>query len=178
MGVFVDNLSKVRDAFPYVSQVIIHHPGHSDTRRPRGAYNLMGGTDFEFRVKGKTHPETRTIECMRQHEGPCFTPMPFTTRVAGPSLVVVPTTGSAAGETSQTAPGRASERNADKALTVLQAFPDGLSWGEWNEASEKAGLTRSQFRKARDKLLEERRVRQEGETYFVVEVQGAVPLAA
>jgi hypothetical protein len=76
----VDNLSKIRDAFPYVSQVIIHHPGHSDTRRLRGAYNLMGGTDFEFRVKGKTHPETRTVKCMRQHEGPCFEDMKFTTR--------------------------------------------------------------------------------------------------
>jgi hypothetical protein len=170
MGIFVDNLSKIRDAFPYVSQVVIHHPGHSDVRRPRGAYTLMGGTDFEIRVKGKTHPEARTIECVRQHEGPCFKPMTFTTREVGPSLTVVPTVAPAREASANSQPPAQTSANAEKALEVLkQAGPKGLTWGEWKASSEKVGLTRSTFSKARDRLNKDRRVRQIGETYYAVE---------
>jgi hypothetical protein len=75
-------------------------------------------------------------------------------------------------------PVRRGEANATLALTVLSYFPDGLTWGEWKDASEKAGLTQSQFRKARDKLTDEGRVWQHGEIYFVVEARIEVPMAA
>jgi hypothetical protein len=87
------------------------------------------------------------------------------------------TTNSDTSATSRPKP-KASERNADKALAVLRANPDGLSWGEWQAASDKAGLTLSQFNKARDKLKREARVWQDGETYFAVEGADEVPMAA
>lgn len=50
MGRFVAAVERVRSAFPGSCAMIVHHPGHGDKKRSRGAYCLKGALEHEIRV--------------------------------------------------------------------------------------------------------------------------------
>lgn len=51
MGAFVAAVDDLRACFPGCVVLIVHHSGHADKGRARGAMALKGALDFEFQVK-------------------------------------------------------------------------------------------------------------------------------
>lgn len=50
MNRFINYVDQVKTSFPGCAALIVHHPGHGDKKRSRGAYSLKAALDFEARV--------------------------------------------------------------------------------------------------------------------------------
>lgn len=50
MVAFLEGIRRIHELFPDAVIVLIHHPGHADKTRARGAYALKGAVDTEYRL--------------------------------------------------------------------------------------------------------------------------------
>jgi len=78
MGVFIDNLDKhIRR--PYgCATLIVHHSGHGDKSRARGAMALTAAVDFVYRVeKYKKEKNLRRFTCTKMKDAEELSPMFF-----------------------------------------------------------------------------------------------------
>jgi hypothetical protein len=68
----------LRDRFK-ACVLIVHHVGHNDKDRERGAYALRGNTDARILVKAETGYSC-SLHSLKVKDGPIFQPVSFTTR--------------------------------------------------------------------------------------------------
>lgn len=71
MNNFINLVDRVRDSLGTASALILHHTGHQDTGRGRGASSRLGAMDFEWRVGGGQ------ISCLKSKDSAPFDPIPF-----------------------------------------------------------------------------------------------------
>lgn len=62
MSRFVQGLDRLRELFPGVTIIVVHHSGHHDDERAMGSINLLAAVDAEYRVK-KGRKERMKLEC-------------------------------------------------------------------------------------------------------------------
>lgn len=75
MSAFVAAVDDMRARFPGCTVLIVHHSGHSDKQRARGAMALKGALDAEYRVeKGG---EALTVTCTKMKDAPEPAPLGF-----------------------------------------------------------------------------------------------------
>lgn len=75
MNRFVAALDRLRAPYPGCVVLIVHHTGHSDKQRARGAKSLHGALDAEYRVEKVA--ETMTVTNTKMKEGPQPSPLHF-----------------------------------------------------------------------------------------------------
>lgn len=135
-----------------------HHTGH-DTKRERGSSALRAALDTAMLIGGDSGGFTLT--CERQKDGFEFDPLRFTLQQIildnGKTSCVVQLAGT--GTAGRLTP------SANTALEALTRFPGGARHGEWLKAS---GLKRATFNNALKKLLDHKRVHEEGNRYSIV----------
>jgi hypothetical protein len=78
MGAFVAAVDDLRACFPGCVVLIVHHSGHADKGRARGAMALKGALDFEFQAKKEGDVVTLENTKMKDAEPP--RPMTFELR--------------------------------------------------------------------------------------------------
>ena len=76
VGAFVAAIDDLRAQFPECVIVIIHHSGHTDKQRARGAMALKGALDFEYRLEKSDATIRLTNTKMKDAEPPA--PIAFT----------------------------------------------------------------------------------------------------
>lgn len=69
MGRFVDNVDRLLRAKFGCCVLIVHHTGHSNKDRARGASPLLGGSDFQYRVD-KPQEGVAKIICCKMKDAP------------------------------------------------------------------------------------------------------------
>lgn len=70
MSEFVVAIDDMKAHFPSCCVLIVHHSGHGDKQRARGAMALKGALDFEFRVEKKDHALQLINTKMKDAEAP------------------------------------------------------------------------------------------------------------
>jgi AAA domain len=182
MNAFVQGCDALVVAFPGATVLVVHHPGKDRRRGVRGSLVLAGALNTllslqrsgdrlklvtEMQKDGETAPPMwLALKIVRLPDG-------TTSCVLGPAGATENTgdTGDAQGDGDPR-----SSRTDSAVLMALATFgSQGARATEWQRAA--AGVGRTAFYAARDRLLKERRVRQEGRRYFLVEPnQSASPL--
>ncbi|MES2335194.1 MAG: helicase RepA family protein [Pseudomonadota bacterium] len=79
MNRFVAALDRLKDRFPGCTVLVVHHTGHGDKTRARGAKALNGALDTEYRVDKSA--ETLVLTNTKVKEGPTPAPLHFRTKV-------------------------------------------------------------------------------------------------
>jgi hypothetical protein len=57
--------------------LLVHHVGHSDKTRTRGAYSLLGNVDFQIRAERQPNSDTITLFCAKTKDAPEWEPIAF-----------------------------------------------------------------------------------------------------
>jgi hypothetical protein len=70
MSEFVVAIDDMKARFPGCCVLIVHHSGHGDKQRARGAMALKGALDFEFRVEKKGREVQLINTKMKDAEAP------------------------------------------------------------------------------------------------------------
>jgi hypothetical protein len=70
MGAFVAAMDDLRGRHPGCVVLIVHHSGHGDKQRARGAMALKGAIDFEYRAEKSDDTITLTNTKMKDATGP------------------------------------------------------------------------------------------------------------
>jgi len=81
---FLNRLERLRDQFKCVV-AIVHHTGHSDSKRARGASAMKGALDWKILVDGKN----KKIESRKMKEGELFGKIPFKLEKVADSAVII-----------------------------------------------------------------------------------------
>ena len=61
---------EIRNHFPSSSILLIHHTGHNNQDRMRGAYSLIANSDFVYKLDGSNYLTTLTAQKMKDSELP------------------------------------------------------------------------------------------------------------
>lgn len=69
MGRFIDNVDSLLRAKFGCCVLIVHHTGHSNKDRARGASPLLGGSDFQFRIE-KPNEGLAKVVCCKMKDAP------------------------------------------------------------------------------------------------------------
>lgn len=139
MGAFIAALDDLRARYPGSVVLLVHHSGHSEKQRARGATALKGALDFEFRVeKGG---DTISLHCSKMKDAEEPAPMHFQLKTVeldgnSASAVLAPT------EAPQ--PKRKLKSSDQTAMTVYEAAV--LKHGVW-DGTELKGLHVKEWRK-------------------------------
>lgn len=168
MGRFVMGCDNLRDRFG-CTVLVVHHSGHADKSRARGAMAMKGAVDAEYRVAKLG--DAVTVHQTKAKDGEPCEPMGFTvTTVEIPGLVdddgepvtsavLVDTTPDLAGIMAQaevSAGHRPAPRQA-QALAVLEMLAtatDGpVTTDAWRDGCVSDGMPRQRFAQARTALL-------------------------
>jgi len=181
MGAFVAAMDDLRERHPGCVVLIVHHSGHGDKQRARGAMALKGAIDFEYRAEKSDDTITLTNTKMKDATGP--DPMAF--RLQGvpladgaSSAALVPTVApEGRGKLKQ------NEKVAMKAFKAAADEQDGWDNGlhliQWSDAFLKIHTgtnpdsKRRMFDKARADLVEKGIVSVEHDIY---KINGSLPL--
>lgn len=75
----LNKLDDIRAKFPGLALLLIHHTGHLEKKRPRGAYLLHAAVDSEFRVE-KNKDYTIIMTNTKSKESELLSPMAFRAR--------------------------------------------------------------------------------------------------
>jgi hypothetical protein len=75
MSAFVAAVDDMRARFPGCTVLIVHHSGHGDKQRARGAMALKGALDAEYRVE--RNGEALTVTCTKMKDAPEPAPLGF-----------------------------------------------------------------------------------------------------
>ena len=170
MNLFVDALDKIREQHN-CTILLIHHTGHADKSRARGAMALKGAVDVEYRMS-KDDQGTVRLENVKMKDGAEPAPMAFKIREVElgfrdkqgeevTSAILDPTDYEAPAK--QTSSGRGKNQSiALKELKRLyQEHRDRLERGgfdpesarvtvqDWQEACKQAGLSRQRFQEVK-----------------------------
>ncbi|MGA0615620.1 AAA family ATPase [Paracoccus sp. KR1-242] len=76
MGQFITAMDDLRVRYPGATVMLVHHTGHAEKNRARGAIALKAALDFEFRVE-MDKPQVRVINT-RMKDGPTPADLHFT----------------------------------------------------------------------------------------------------
>lgn len=186
MGLFIRACDMLRTRYPGVTVLLVHHSGHAEGNRMRGASALKGALDMEMRVvKDGSHV---TVSCTKPKDSEPFDDMHFVLKVQG----VGQTSGgeditSCYLEEMEEAPASVKKdeltkieayglesfrRAAEKtgALDALGKFA-GLGLEEWRgefykgSTADKPGTKRQQFTRAREGLVSKGRLTVSDDVY-------------
>ena len=81
MGLFIRACDMLRTRYPGVTVLLVHHSGHAEGNRMRGASALKGALDMEMRVaKDGSHV---TVSCTKPKDSEPFDDMHFVLKVQG-----------------------------------------------------------------------------------------------
>jgi hypothetical protein len=75
MGAFITAVDNLRAQYLGATVLLVHHSGHYDKQRARGASSLKGGVDFEFRVEKAE--EVISLYCTKMKDAEESAPLHF-----------------------------------------------------------------------------------------------------
>jgi AAA domain-containing protein len=175
MNAFVQGCDALVAAFPGATVLAVHHPGKDRRRGARGSLVLTGALDTLLSLQ-RSGDRLKLVTEMQKDGEPATSVWLALKTVELPdgtsSCVIAPAGGTLdANEGGDTGADERDPRSAktDSAvLTALATFGNqGARATEWQRAA--AGVGKTAFYAARDRLLKEGRVRQDGGRYFLVE---------
>jgi hypothetical protein len=175
MNAFVQGCDALVAAFPGATVLVVHHPGKDRRRGARGSLVLAGALDTLFSLQRSGDRLKLVTEMQKDGEPapPVWLALKTVELPDGASSCVIEPAGGTLDENEGEETG-ADERDPRSAktdsavLTALATFgSQGARATEWQRAA--AGVGRTAFYAARDRLLKDGRVRQDGRRYFLVE---------
>ena len=180
MGRFVANVDRfLREPFS-ACVTALHHPGHQEQQRARGASALIGAIDFDYAltINKQEGIITYQVGTKRPKDFPPPAPMHFRLEavqlnLAGQyatSVAVKPAEGYRPDSKAESL--TENETAAHKALGGAEA---GLSWSEWERSSR---LGKSSLSRAKEKLAERKLVTQDDEGRYRLTAAGLQQLRA
>lgn len=171
MNVFISALDSIRADY-FCAILPVHHSGHGDKTRGRGAMALKGALDAEY-VFTKDIDGIVRMTCTKMKDFDIPEPLAF--RIKGVDLGMCdedgdPVTGAVLVRTEYTPPAKkrqAKGKNQTSALATLEGmladYPDEqwtyadcgsrVSVGDWRTECEKTGMIRQRFNDAKNGLL-------------------------
>ncbi len=75
MNIFIQHVDALKDRYK-ATVLIVHHSGHADKGRARGAMSLKGALDHEYKIQ-KDESENVTLTCTKTKDGPDPAPLNF-----------------------------------------------------------------------------------------------------
>jgi hypothetical protein len=81
VSTFLSNINVHLRARYRCAVIIIHHVGHGDKDRERGAYAIRGNADARILVQRRKEPMTVEMTCRKMKDGPSFDPLWFRGRI-------------------------------------------------------------------------------------------------
>jgi hypothetical protein len=181
MGAFVAAMDDLRGRHPGCVVLIVHHSGHGDKQRARGAMALKGAIDFEYRAEKSDDTITLTNTKMKDATGP--DPLAF--RLQGVPLADGASSAAMVPTVAPEGRGKLAQ-NEKVALKAFKAAADeqdgwgnGLHLSQWSDAFLKIHTgtnpdsKRRMFGTARAKLVEKGIVSVEHDIY---KINGSLPL--
>ena len=181
MGAFVAAMDDLRGRHPGCVVLIVHHSGHGDKQRARGAMALKGAIDFEYRAEKSD--DTITLTNTKMKDAPLAAPMAFRLQCVPladgvSSAALVPTV--APEGRGKLKPNEKVALNAFKAAADEQdGWGNGLHLIQWSEAFLKIHTgtnpdsKRRMFDKARVELVDKGIFSVEHDIY---KINGSLPL--
>lgn len=181
MGAFVAAMDDLRGRHPGCVVLIVHHSGHGDKQRARGAMALKGAIDFEYRAEKSDDTITLTNTKMKDATGP--DPLAF--RLQGVPLADGASSAAMVPTVAPEGSGKLkpNEKVALKAFKAAANEQDGWGKGlhliQWSDAFLKIHTgtnpdsKRRMFGKARAELVEKGIVSVEHDIY---KINGSLPL--
>jgi hypothetical protein len=176
MNAFVQGCDALGAAFPGATVLVVHHPGKDRRRGARGSLVLTGALDVLLLLQGSRDKLKLVTEMQKDSE--TAPPMGLALKRVplpdGTSSCVIELAGSVlGGEDGEPTDAERDPRSARTDSAVLIALAgfgsQGASATEWQRAA--AGVGRTAFYSARDRLIKVRRVRRDGKRYFLAEPQ-------
>lgn len=141
MAGFIDAMDELRSAFRDSVVLIVHHSGHAEKGRARGASNMKGALDFEYQVE-KSELQVRVINRkMKDAEPPI--PLAFELRPVdlGDGM------GSAVLRATTAAPEQPKRPTRAQALAQSTYIEAAIAGGIW-EGGQLIGVPREEWREA------------------------------
>ena len=83
MSAFIRCMDRLKSKYPGVNVSLVHHTGHNETGRARGASSLKAALDCEIRVeitKRQSEPAVMTVACTKSKDSEEFAPIFFEMR--------------------------------------------------------------------------------------------------
>lgn len=189
MNEFITAVDGLKAPFPKCTVLIVHHSGHGDKLRARGAMSLKGAMDAEYRVEKDNMSVTLT--CTKMKDAP--EPLPLFFKLEGVALDRDATSAVLMVADAPKTKRKALKGKNEIAMQALRDalrdhgikkagdhYPDSRNVVEvnnWRNACNAHGLTtgvsdsaaRTAFKRAKDKLMELDEVREWGGYVWVVQ---------
>jgi hypothetical protein len=172
MNAFVAGCDAIRQAFPNLTVLVIHHAGKNPKAKDRGSTALRGAADTVMHLKRPGGGNVIILSCEKQKDAPEFSDIRLVARTIafadGTSSLALEASGAARTPPEAQGDPRAVKNDRIAFEALVTAGPAGLCYSEW--------LTRSRlkvgtFKAVRHRLLDSGKVHQDGRLYTAVQLQ-------